>query len=503
MYVRLPCRSLVLGPTLIAASLAAGDATAESPLVRVVDGRGEARTDSQIEPCRVPPTRRTTPGVEDGVRLEVETRGARIEELELVSFDAASRRLDGLRVPAVAQRCVGERPRSCASTLPLRFVTDLVDRDHPLARARSLLVDLGGELVVRSADRELARLPVRGPRLGTSVAEALGARLRFVLVRTASGGAPPIGVDRGSARALLRSTVSRASAVWASCGFVLHDPERFEVELVDPPPSHLVAVGCSHGLPASGGELRLSVDGHRVTASIRRGATPSSAARVLVDALHSAGFSAEISDNPRIASAALSTTDVLVRRADGTIAEVTPPPRADVAGAFDAASTDATLDVCVGTVDLGDGLQHFGDVDSAAGSLEERTMIKAFDDRDPTTIDVYVVPGFAKGGRIGESFIRSDRGSLSNAIVIDRAGLRGERAPLTLAHELGHVLLDEPGHPDDFAADTPSFLMDANSSDLSAFGPRRLTLAECRRALAQSGPRAEVRVLRPRPAAPR
>jgi hypothetical protein len=270
------------------------------------------------------------------------------------------------------------------------------------------------------------------------------------------------------------------------------------MDVVDPPTSHLVAVGCSHGLPATGGELRFAVDGHEVRTEVMPGMTPREAARRLASVVRDAGFSAELSDNPRIASAALPTTDLLVRRQDGSLAEVLPVARAGQDGTFEPVSTDATLDACVGTVDLGDGLQHFGDVDSAAGTLEERTLIKALDDRDPTTVDVYVVPGFARGGRIGESFIASDRGSLLNTVVLDRAGLRGERAPLTLAHELGHVLLDEPGHPDDFAADTPTALMDADATDSGAFGPRRLSMAECRRALVQSGPKAPIRLLLPR-----
>ena len=42
-------------------------------------------------------------------------------------------------------------------------------------------------------------------------------------------------------------------------------------------------------------------------------------------------------------------------------------------------------------VDLNDGLQHFGDTDSVAGTLEERALVKAVDDGDPRTIEVIVV----------------------------------------------------------------------------------------------------------------
>jgi hypothetical protein len=136
------------------------------------------------------------------------------------------------------------------------------------------------------------------------------------------------------------------------------------------------------------------------------------------------------------------------------------------------------------------------------GTVEERALIRAHDDGDPTTIDVYLIPGFGRGGRIGESFIGADRGSIRNVVIIDRAGIRSNRASFTLAHELGHVLLDDPGHPDDFGADLPTRLMDADAADGSAFGPRRLSLEECRRAVIQAGPEAPLPLLVPWPLAP-
>ncbi|MBK9258759.1 MAG: hypothetical protein IPM54_02865 [Polyangiaceae bacterium] len=89
------------------------------------------------------------------------------------------------------------------------------------------------------------------------------------------------------------------------------------------------------------------------------------------------------------------------------------------------------------------------------------------------------MPSFASGGRIGESFIGADGGAVRNVLIEDRAALRADRASFALAHELGHVLLDEPGHPDDFGRDTPSRLMDADAANGTAFGPRRLLVDEC------------------------
>jgi hypothetical protein len=189
------------------------------------------------------------------------------------------------------------------------------------------------------------------------------------------------------------------------------------------------------------------------------------------------------------------SADVLVRRRDGTLAQIDGPASGPV-------STDATLTACVGRVDLTDGLTHFGDNDAFAGTVEERTLLKAFDDGDPRTIELFFVPAFAQGGRIGESFIMTDRSAVRNAVIEDRAAIRSDRAAFALAHELGHVLLDEPGHPDDFGTDTPTRLMDADAANPTAFGPRRLTVEECARALRQSGPGAPVPLLKSWPFRP-
>src|SRR4030095_5678540 len=89
--------------------------------------------------------------------------------------------------------------------------------------------------------------------------------------------------------------------------------------------------------------------------------------------------------------------------------------------------------------------------------------------------------------------------SVRNAVITDRAGIRAGARSYALAHELGHVLLDMPGHPDDFGVDQPWMLMDADSTDGSIFGPRRISIDDCERALRESGPRALVPLLEPWP----
>lgn len=396
----------------------------------------------------------------------------------------------------------------CGSTRPIRAVADDIDRNHPMVRDRSLKAQLGGALVVAVAEgaarkggapavgQKLQMIRIAGPRASAiGPIERYRARLRMILVRPRAGGPPPVGGDDAGAIAVARAELDRANALWGACGVSFGPPEELDVRIVDPPRPHLLAIGCDHGLPASGGEIRIRVDGREVAAKVAKGMRPGQAARAVAAAIGAAGFTVRVSDNPVIAAGAYGSSDLLVRRPGGLPALIDAPP----SGAI---STDATLTACVGQVDLEDGLQHFGDIDAIAGTVEERALIKALDDGDPATVDIFFIPSFAGGGRIGESFISADSGAIRNTLIEDRAGLKADRASFALSHELGHVLLDEPGHPDDFGADTPTRLMDADAANASAYGPRRLLVEECGRAIRQSGPKAPVPILTPWPLAP-
>jgi hypothetical protein len=325
--------------------------------------------------------------------------------------------------------------------------------------------------------------------------ERLRARLRVILVRLSPHGPPPVGGDDAGAIAVAQAEVGRANALWGACGVSFGPLSELDVAVVDPPRPHLLALGCDHGLPASGGTLRVRVDGRDIKVALTAGMKPRAAAEVAAAAVGAAGFTVRVSDNPPISAGAFGSADVLVRRRDGTLASIEAPATGPV-------STDPTLRACIGRVDLEDGLQHFGDVDAIAGTVEERALIKAFDDGDPSSIEVFVVPSFGGGGRIGESFISADGGTIRNVLIEDRAGIRADRASFALAHELGHILLDDPGHPDDFGVDTPTRLMDADAANASIYGPRRLLVGECARAVRQSGPGAPVPLLRPWPLTP-
>jgi hypothetical protein len=463
---------------------------------RFLDANGRAVDPaiSGVPLARTPPARAAgaaAPG--EGVRVLLVGHDDDLPPaLGLASVDAAGRAIDALpaldlgRTPCPEDVAPG---LSCRATAPVKPVFDEVDRAHPLSTDRALQAELGGALVVRAHRRKLAAVRVVGPRdADVGPIDRLRARLRVLLVRDRPQGAPPFGADDRAALELVRRQVRQSNALWGQCGITFGPPEELDLRLVDPPAPHMVAVGCDAGLPATGGALRARVDGKEVRAELRPGDEPREAARRFARAAEAAGFVARVSDNARTGPAALPTADVLVRRRDGNRALVEAPEGGPL-------STDATLKACVGAVDLRDGLQHFTDVDAVAGTLEERALLKAFDDADPRTIEVLFVPSFATGGRIGESFIRGDRSSLRNMLIEDRAGVRADRFSFALAHELGHVLLDVPGHTDDYGVDTPTRLMDSDAADPSPFGPRRLGLDECARAVRQSGPLAPVPVL--------
>ncbi len=395
----------------------------------------------------------------------------------------------------VAASCPSGTPAgaTCADTGPIRIVVDAVDRSYAPSASHSLLGEVGGALEVVDQGGVLARIPVGGPRESAmGPIDSYRGTLHLHVVRTSRGGAPPVGGTDAGARAVAIAEARTASMLWGQCGITFGRDDEVAVDVVDPPPSFLVAFGCNAGLPSSGGDVALAVDGKEVRAATRVGDEPVRVAESFALAAQKAGFSAVVSPNARISPAALRTADVLIRDADGALATVAridgQPP-----------TTDATLGVCVGEVNLADGLTHFDDLDAAAGTLEERTLIKAYQDDDPSTIDVFIIPSFSKTGRIGESFIDSDGSAIQNVVLVDRAGIRAGPRSYALAHELGHVLLDMPGHPDDYGVDRPWMLMDADATDGSVLGPRRLSLADCERAIRESGPHATAPLLRPVP----
>jgi hypothetical protein len=400
--------------------------------------------------------------------------------------------------PLAAWPCPSGVAGSCWATLPLRLSPDRLDRDYFAVKQRSLEAELGGQVQVEAAGQVLAAWRVAGPHSPAfGGAQRFALKLRVRVLRVSPGGAPAIGADEASATGLVRAEVQAASKLWAQCGIDLQGPGGPDIQIVSPPAISLVSVGCEQGLPASGGELVLRVQGHRVRVLTHAGDAPALVAARLARAIRALGLTALVSPNPRSTAGAGAAIDVMLRNAAGSVAGVS--AEADPSLPL---STDATLPICLGEVDLANGLTHFVEADAAAGTVEERALIKAFDDGDPTTIEVLIVPSFDQFGRIGESFIAGDGGGIQNTVIIDRAALRAGPRSYALAHEIGHILLNMPGHPDDYGVDQSSSLMDSDAADASVFGPRRLSLADCERALRESGPRSRVPLLRAWPLAP-
>jgi hypothetical protein len=409
------------------------------------------------------------------------------EPVGAVTLDARGAPLDALvSLPTEPSSCPEGTPPElvCSTTLPLRLVTDGLDRSHPAASSRSLRAELAGVLHVSLGRQTRLELPVGAPRELDGA--RFRARLRVLVLRSRRGGTPALGGSDAEARRLMQQELRGASAIWSQCGIDLGLGTSSTIDIVDPPPAALVNVGCGVGQPASGGQLRLGLGTRTVTLETRAGESPISATLRLAEALRERGKLPSVFENQRAADEAVPSAELLL---NGRAAE----------RAIIASSTDPSLPVCVGRLDLNDGLTHFTDADAFTGTLEERVLLRALDDHDPASVEVFVIPGFERGERIGESFIVSPGSSLENALIVDRSAISAGPRSFALAHELGHVLLAMPGHPDDFGVDQSWSLMDSDVADASIFGPRRLSLADCRRALTQTGPKSLVPILAPDP----
>jgi hypothetical protein len=248
------------------------------------------------------------------------------------------------------------------------------------------------------------------------------------------------------------------------------------MEIVPPPSATLLAVANEDGLPArGGGEMRFRLDGQSIgPIATVAGARPAATAQLIAEAVRKHGYFAKVSENLATRSGAGPSADVLIRKKSGELVSLS----TDDAGPL---SSDARQSLQIGSVDLGDGLQEFDNTTAQVGSLEERTMLKALSDDDPHSIDIFVVNQFTAATRQGEAFIADPAGPITNSVVIDRNGLRHAPLAWTLAHELGHVLMNDPLHPDNVGPDRPWLLMDADSGRGTVDGPKRLRAADCQR----------------------
>jgi hypothetical protein len=361
----------------------------------------------------------------------------------------------------------------------VRLVADEVDGHARGAELRTLRVALRDQVRVRYLSGE--RSMERSLRVGLagepdSADAARRANVLVHILRVNSEGFAVIGQDDTSALSVMRQQLSAANEIWLQCNVSFGEPTEMAMEIVAPPPATLLAVANEDGLPArGGGELRFRVDGQSVSPiATRAGASPGATAQQIAESLRKLGFYAKVSENLPTRSGAGPSADVLVRKKNGDFVSISAEEAAPL-------SSDGRQSLQIGSVDLGDGLQEFDNTTAQVGSLEERTLLKALSDDDPHSIDIFVVNQFTAATRQGEAFIADPAGPITNSVVIDRNGLRHAPLAWTLAHELGHVLMNDPLHPDNVGPDRPWLLMDADSGRGTVDGPKRLRAEDCQR----------------------
>jgi hypothetical protein len=402
----------------------------------------------------------------------------------IVSLRSAHPRDTAPRVELGPLPMVG--PAGVAARSPfIRLVADTMDWTAPGVLAQVLRADLRDRVsaVVAAPDGQTVSTDLRVGRPGNEDGpEAVRlAHWNIHFLRLYPGGPLAVGVDEETALKIARDQVVASNEIYAVCNVTFGDPRDTNVDLVDPPGPTLLAVADIDGLSSAGGEVRFTVDGTAIGPIIvGRDWPPHQTAAAIAAALEAAGFRARVSENAPVDYGAGRSADVLVLSAENM------PVRIE-AQADQPLTTDLRQTVTIGSLDLTDRLTEFNNATSSAGTLEERVMYKVLGDDDPATIDLFVINRFAGGGRQGEAFIEHDRGMIRNALILDRTGISQTRQAWTQSHEAGHVLLDDPYHPDNFGPDRPWLLMDADASLGAVEGPKRLTKEECERLHSESG----------------
>ncbi|MBW2277798.1 MAG: hypothetical protein JRF63_09920 [Deltaproteobacteria bacterium] len=358
----------------------------------------------------------------------------------------------------------------------LVLVSHPEDRSAPGFARRSLNVALGDVVQARlrlGGDRaQVFRMPVGRPSGERHPLAVRPIELRVSVLNAEAGGPPIVGGDMEGAREVMRHQISVLNDVLAPCGISAGPVAEVEVTVVDPPGPCLLSVGGRSGLPSAGGDVRLTVDGERYGPfRVGVGYAPVETARVLARKLEEAGFVADLSFNARASNAAFATTDIVVRHQDGSLADL---------GAWldEPLTTDRVQSLSIGEVQLDDGLEPFGPNELATGTLEERTLVKALCAGDPRVIEIFVVSRFTGLRKQGESFVGSNRSALANVAIVDWRALGRARQAYTLAHEIGHILLDDLEHPDSRGDRRPFLLMHSRASS-AVGGPMRITPEQC------------------------
>ncbi|MBI5515059.1 MAG: hypothetical protein HY909_14885 [Deltaproteobacteria bacterium] len=427
----------------------------------------------------------------DNLRVELWDPGARRGEARLEALGASGSvglRPGQLRGQLTALELEGPDRHPLRSRF-VRLVGDELDLRAPGVSNQTLRVGLRDRVRVRYRRPGVAGEATTDVRVGRpgdedSPLAARRGRWHIVVVRdrpVAVGGRALVGRDDADGLRIAREQVAISNEVYLQCMITFGEPSQADVTVADPPPPTLLSVGDDDGYRAAGGVVRLRVNGRALApVTTLAGWRPLDTALALSRALTAAGFTARVTENARTDYGAGGSADLLVRDASGRFVTLSAAPGSPL-------TTDPRQRVQLGVVDLYDGLEEFNNLNSASGTLEERALFKPLMDEDPGTIDLLIVNRFTRGTRIGEAFVEGDSGALLNALVLDRTGIQAQRDAWTQSHEAGHILLNQPWHPDNMGPDRPWLLMDADASLGAVTGPKRLTPEECRRIHAESG----------------
>ncbi len=436
----------------------------------------------------------------DNLRIQVNDPSAEGLELRAVLTSGRPGERPRSRQELTLRRA---RPEGPFRSTFIRLVGDVVDQEAPGVADRVLRVALRDELRLEyelgdGAVGTSVRVGRAGSEDGPQAARRAALRIR--VLRHRRGGVPAVGDNDQGAIRIAQEQIRIANEIWLQCYLDFGPPGRADIAVIDPPPPALLAIGDGAALPArGGGVIRFRANGRLFRVPTTPGAPPVQTALAVAAALQTAGLAARVTENPPTEFGAGRSADIVVRDLAGNLARLGPDRNAPL-------STDARQGAQIGVVDLTDGLLEFDNMTAAAGTLEERALIKTLADDDPSTIDLFIVNRFTAGTRQGEAFIEADGSAIINTLILDRNGIRQQREAWTQSHEIGHILLDMPFHPDNVGPDRPWLLMDADSSQGLVTGPKRITRDQCHRVRARSGVHATPALLRrlgePAPTAP-